>query len=1183
MKQIIAAAQKSLSERIRLYGVPRAVDSQFLAELARDSSQPIVHFARDDSRLGEIVDGLAWFAPELQVIVYPAWDCLPYDRVSPRSHLVVERLAALRQIKAMAADRPVIVLTTVAAALQRLVPPAELPEPFELLVGSRIGLAAVVTLLSEQHFHRVATVREAGEFAVRGGLIDVFPPSLDQPVRIDFFGDQIESIKQFDTGTQLSQQPLERLTIGTVTELVLNEASIARFRSGYRAAFGAELQGDVLYEAISSGQTYPGMDHWLPLFYDGLAKLFDYLPANQGYFIFDSDSDAAVDLRLEQVQEYYQARLDYRKAASRAAAKKRDSARDRATDSDGLVAPYSPLPPASLYLDRAEWQQSLRGRKQIQIDSLPPPWETPPDGGSFDLGGRQGLDFAAVRADPSVNLYEQVVRDLARAATAITPPQRLVIAADSAGSAERLKTLLQQHGMANLTPAASWAEVLALPPETPALVVLPLDHGFVYDQIRLVSEGDILGEKIARRPKKRQSKNFIPDLTSLSPGDLVVHIDHGIGRYDGLVTLEISDAPHDCLRVVYADNDRLFVPVENIEVLSRYGSEDAAVALDRLGGAGWVNRRSRVKQKIRELADKLMQIAALRAIKTVEVMVPPEGLYDEFIAKFPFVETEDQANAINDVLADLASGRPMDRLVCGDVGFGKTEVALRAAMVAALSGFQVAVAVPTTLLVRQHFKNFTARFAGLPVTLRQLSRLVTAKDAAETRAAMADGQVDIVIGTHALLAKSVSFKRLGLVIVDEEQHFGVAQKERLKELAANVHLLTLTATPIPRTLHMALSGVRDMSLIATPPIDRLAVRSFVMPYDPVVIREAILREKFRGGQCFFVCPRIEDLDGMAEKLRELVPEARLVMAHGQLAATAIEERMQAFCDGQYDILLSTQIVESGLDIPTANTIFIHRADRFGLAQLYQLRGRVGRAKQRGYAYLTIPANRIAVSAERRLAVMQTLDQLGAGFQVASFDLDQRGAGNLLGEEQSGQVREVGIELYQKLLEEAVEAARNAGVTSAMLTAEDQWSPQLTLGMAVLIPEEFVADLSVRLGLYRRLGSLDSSQQVAEFTIEMIDRFGSLPPEFKNLLRTIEAKILCRRFNIEKIDAGPKGAVVSFKGNKPADVDRLFDIVRRNPLQLKLRPDQKLVYGIDMASPELRIAAVEKLLGLLTAG
>jgi transcription-repair coupling factor (superfamily II helicase) len=552
----------------------------------------------------------------------------------------------------------------------------------------------------------------------------------------------------------------------------------------------------------------------------------------------------------------------------------------------------------------------------------------------------------------------------------------------------------------------------------------------------------------------------------------------------------------------------------------------------------------------------------------------PEGIYDEFCARFPYVETDDQGRAIEEVLDDLTSGRPMDRLICGDVGFGKTEVALRAAFVAVMAGFQVAVITPTTLLCRQHYRTFSERFAGLPVRIKQLSRLVTGKDAAEVKAGIKSGTVDIVVGTHALLGKGIEFRSLGLLIVDEEQHFGVAQKERLKELRSDVHVLTLTATPIPRTLQMALSGVREMSLIATPPVDRLAVRTFVLPYDPVILREAILREHYRGGQSFYICPRIEDLDKVAGRLRELVPEIKFVMAHGQMPARQLEQAMTAFYDRQYDLLLSTSIVESGLDIPTANTIVIHRAHMFGLAQLYQLRGRIGRSKQRGYAYLTLPADRVlSPVAEKRLQVMQTLDTLGAGFTLASHDLDIRGAGNLLGEEQSGHIREVGIELYQHMLEEAVQEARGA----ARAVAAESWTPQINLGMPVLIPESYVADLGVRLGLYRRIAALLDRAEIDAFAAEMIDRFGPLPAEVENLLQIIAMKRLCRDAGIDKVEAGPKGAVLSFRDNKFAKPENLIAFIGKRQAVISLRPDHKLVYRQTWDNAKTRVAGVHKLM------
>jgi transcription-repair coupling factor (superfamily II helicase) len=757
--------------------------------------------------------------------------------------------------------------------------------------------------------------------------------------------------------------------------------------------------------------------------------------------------------------------------------------------------------------------------------------------------------------------------------------RRTLVAAYSEGSRERLGGLLRDHGVENAVPVPDWATAQRLPPASVGLIVLGLEKGFSTASLSVLSEQDILGDRLVRAAKRRvRPENFLTEAATLSAGDLVVHVDHGIGRFDGLVTLAVAGAPHDCLRLIYADNDKLFVPVENIDTLSRYGSEEAGAQLDKLGGVGWQARKARVRQRITEIADKLIQVAAQRTMREGERMVPPEGLYDEFCARFPYPETDDQAKAIEDSIADLASGKPMDRLVCGDVGFGKTEVALRTAFVAAMAGAQVAVVVPTTLLCRQHHRNFVKRFEGFPLRIAQLSRLVSAKDAADVRADLAAGKIDIVIGTTAVLAKTIAFKDLGLLIVDEEQHFGVKQKERLKELKANVHVLTLTATPIPRTLQMALAGVRDMSIIASPPIDRLAVRTFVLPYDPLVVREAIMRERFRGGQTFYVCPRIEDLGMLRERLQKLVPECKVVSAHGRLSPTEIESAMTSFVDGGYDILLSTNIIESGLDIPTVNTIIVHRADMFGLAQLYQLRGRVGRAKLRAYGYLTVPGERLLTQdAQKRLEVMQTLDNLGAGFQLASYDLDIRGAGNLLGEEQSGHVREVGIELYQHMLEEAVRAARESGA-DVTVAAADEWSPQINLGMPVLIPETYVEDLAVRLGLYRRLAQLGEPAEIEGFAAELIDRFGKLPAEVKNLLEVVAIKRLCRQAGVDRIEAGPKGAVLGFRENKFARPEKLIAFITRHQESWKLRPDHKLVFRSAWDEPPQRVKGVQAVLG-----
>jgi transcription-repair coupling factor (superfamily II helicase) len=755
--------------------------------------------------------------------------------------------------------------------------------------------------------------------------------------------------------------------------------------------------------------------------------------------------------------------------------------------------------------------------------------------------------------------------------------KRVLVASWSEGSAERMGGVLADHGVDAIRRVTDWPDARKLHESAVGISVLPIEHGFEAPDFAVVAEQDILGDRMVRQTRQRRAQNFLQEASSLAPGDLVTHIEHGVGRYLGLKTIDAAGAPHDCLELQY-DGGKLFLPVENIELLTRYGADEGTAQLDRLGGAGWQTRKARMKERVREMAAELIRIAAARELKSLGAVDPPAHVYDEFCARFPYQETEDQEKAIADVIEDLAKGRPMDRLVCGDVGFGKTEVALRAAFVMAMSGQQVAVVVPTTLLARQHFRTFSERFAGFPVKLRQLSRFVDAKDARETKAGLASGDIDIVIGTHALLSKSITFGNLGLVIVDEEQHFGVGHKERLKALKADVHVLTLTATPIPRTLQLALSGVRDLSLITTPPIDRLAVRTFVTPFDPLVVREALLREHYRGGQSFYVAPRIADLREAEEFLKATVPEVKIAVGHGQMAAHTLEDVMTAFYDRRVDVLISTNIVESGLDIPSANTMIVHRADMFGLSQLYQLRGRIGRGKQRAYAYLTTPADRkLTETAERRLQVLQSLDQLGAGFSVASHDLDIRGAGNLLGEEQSGHVREVGIELYQEMLEEAVAQMRSG---EQAVEIADQWSPQINIGASVLIPEDYVPDLNVRMALYRRLAGIETRTEIERFAAELIDRFGKLPEEVQHLFEIVAIKQLCRTAQVEKIDAGPKGGTISFRNNAFPNPLGLVKLISSHSGTMKVRPDQKVVVTRDWPTPESRLKGAQALLGQL---
>jgi len=1154
------AQRLSPGRPLLLSGIADGAEGLVLADLARSiaagSAAPAISLAvicRDGPRMAMLARSLSFFAPDIEVLEFPAWDCLPYDRVSPHGGVVAQRMMALARLaRVKGRERPAIVLTTVNAILQR-VPPRETlgRQSLAAAPGNLLAMSGVIQWLELNGFSRAATVREAGDYAIRGGIVDLFAPGMDAPVRLDFFGDTLESIRSFDPETQRTTEELRRLDLVPMAEFQLTTDTIRLFRTGYVAAFGAAGPDDMLYEAVSEGRRAAGIEHWLPLFHRQLETLFDYLEATP--VAIEPLAEEAAHERLAQIADYYQARKE-------------------ALDQAGGGAPYKPLPPDRLYLAEAEWRERLDRSALARLTQF-----ATPEAGSdtIEIGARAGHNFAAERNEANTNVFDAVRNH-------VEPLQaggkRVVIAMWSEGSRERMAHVLAEHGLLNLATVASWPRALALPRSQIALAVLGIDSGFETADTAIITEEDILGERLVRpRRQSKRAENFIAEATSLAAGDVVVHVDHGIGRFVGLRAIEAAGAPHDCLEIHYAGGDKLFLPVENIELLSRYGSEDAGVELDRLGSSAWQARRSRMKNRIREIAGELIKVAAERQLREAPVLAVETGLYDEFCASFPYDETDDQQAAIAAVLADLGSGRPMDRLICGDVGFGKTEVALRAAFVAAMNGKQVAVVVPTTLLARQHMKTFSDRLRGYPVNIAQASRLVSAAELARVKKGLAEGQIDIVIGTHALLGKAIKFKDIGLIVVDEEQHFGVAHKEKLKQLRAEVHVLTLTATPIPRTLQLALSGVRDMSIIATPPVDRLAVRTFVSPFDPIVVREALLRERYRGGQCFYVCPRIEDLAEAKAFLDKNVPEVRVAVAHGQMPSTVLEDVMSAFYDGKFDVLLSTTIIESGLDIPTANTLIVHRADMFGLSQIYQLRGRVGRAKLRAYALLTLPANRkITPQAERRLKVLQSLDTLGAGFQLASHDLDIRGAGNLLGDEQSGHIKEVGFELYQQMLEEAVMSLK-AGISAPVA---DKWSPQITIGTAVLIPEDYVADLPVRLALYRRLAEIEDDREIEGFAAELVDRFGPLPEEVEHLLQVVAIKALCRRANVERIEVGPKGAVLSFRDNIFNNPEGLIAYIAKHPEGARVRPDMKVVFFDEWETPPARLKGTAGILRTL---
>ncbi|MBV9430436.1 MAG: transcription-repair coupling factor [Hyphomicrobiales bacterium] len=1147
-------------DHLRLVNAPDGFDALAVAEFAYRLSREqaaravtLVHLARDGQRCQRLADALGFVAPGLDIVVLPAWDCQPYDRVSPNAAIAADRMLALARLATGQAtpERPRILLTTVNAILQRVPTRATISrDSFSARPGNALDLNGLAGWLESNGYLRAGMVRDVGDYAVRGGILDLWPSTHSEPVRLDFFGDTLESIRSFDAQTQRSTGQLHSLDLVPLSEVRLTSESIKRFRTAYVTHFGNPGPDDALYEAVSEGRRYPGLEHWLPLFHEGLDTVFDF--TGDAPLVIDHLANEAAHERIAQI-------LDYQR--SRASALEMDAAGG---------APYRPLPADALYVSEDELRERLAKLGTVTFS----PFSQGGDeaSGVFDAQAHKGRDFAPERADPSANVFDSVI---AHARKLRAEGRSVLIVGWSEGSRERLETILADHGLTKLRPVSDFAAACALADHEIGIGVWGLEEGFETANVAVIGEQDILGDRLVRSSRRsRKAKDVISEASALTAGDIVVHVDHGIGRFVGLATIQAMGAPHACLELHYAGGDKLFLPVENIELLSRYGSEDAEAQLDKLGGLAWQSRKARLKQRIREMAGKLIDIAAARALKEAPVIVRPEGLASEFEARFPYQETDDQLAAIEAVTEDLGAGKPMDRLICGDVGFGKTEVALRAAFAVAMAGLQAAIVVPTTLLARQHYATFKERFAGLPLKIAQASRFVGSSELKAVKLGVADGTIDIVIGTHALLGKSMRFKRLGLVVIDEEQHFGVAHKERLKELRAEVHVLTLSATPIPRTLQLALTGVRELSIIATPPIDRLAVRSFVSPFDPLTIREALLRERYRGGQSFYVCPHIEDIAEIRAFLDEQLPELKVAVAHGQIAAGQLEDVMSAFYDGKYDVLLSTAIVESGLDIPRANTLIVHRADQFGLAQLYQLRGRVGRSKTRAYALFTIPPKRkLTQSAERRLKVLQSLDTLGAGFQLASHDLDIRGAGNLLGEEQSGHIKEVGYELYQHMLEEAV-ASLKSGVPEAQ---EDTWSPTIQLGTPVMIPESYVADLDVRLSLYRELSLLAADEDVNAARADLRDRFGPLPSEVDRLLDVIAIKTLCRRANVERVEAGPKGIIIAFRNNEAPNPEGLISYIAEQGSFAKVRPDMRIVFLGEYEDSKRRLAQVNRLL------
>jgi transcription-repair coupling factor (superfamily II helicase) len=1131
----------------QLYGSAAALH---LVLAARQAKAPLLVVADDARSAGRLENELRFFAGEgFPIATFPDWETLPYDLFSPHPDIVSRRLQLLSTLPRQQKGILIVDLVTL---LQRLPPQSYIDaHAFALQVGDRLNLEEFRTRLTAAGYVHVSQVMTPGEFAVRGSLLDLFPMGSPQPYRIDLFDEEVETLRTFDPETQRSGDKVQSLRLLPAREFPLTAEGIQYFKRRFRTRFEGDLTQMTIYRDIGEGTPPAGIEYYLPLFFEQTASLFDYLP---------SHTLVAVETDLPAFAEQAWSDIESRYA-------------QRSHDSSRPI-----LKPEEVFTPPAELQQRLRTFGVIEISRV----ETDP------LTHDPSVPFKNYRTRQPPQLRIDLRQDdPARPLLAFFREfsGRVLIAAESAGRREMLLDMLrnQQIEPRVMTEWAGFVDSKA----TLAITVSPISTGLVLEEppLALIAEEQLFGERARqerrRRRPERDPEKIIQDLGQLLPGAPVVHESYGVGRYRGLQTMEVGGLLNEFLVLEYADGDKLYVPVHSLDLVSRYtGSSAEQAPLHKLGTDAWDKAKRRAAQRVRDTAAELLDLYSQRAARKGEPLRCNELDLRAFEAGFPFEETPDQAQAIEQVIQDLGSDKPMDRVVCGDVGFGKTEVALRAAFVAVQAGKQVAVLVPTTLLAQQHYQSFADRFADWPVRVESLSRFRSKKDLDRVLAGLESGTIDIVVGTHRLLQAGVRFKRLGLVIIDEEHRFGVKDKERLKNLRAEVHVLTLTATPIPRTLNMALGGLRELSLITTPPAARLAIKTFVTPFDSATVREACLREIRRGGQVYYVHNSVETIERAARELAELVPEARIAIGHGQMRERELEQVMLDFYHQRCNVLVCTTIVESGIDVPTANTIIIDRADKFGLAQLHQLRGRVGRSHHQAYAYLlTPPRSAMTADAQKRLEAIESLEDLGAGFTLATHDLEIRGAGELLGEEQSGQIQEIGFALYLEMLERAVAALKSGKVPQ--LDAPLHQGPELNLHVAALFPEDYLPDVHTRLVLYKRIAAAPDADTLRELQVEMIDRFGLLPQAAKNVFRLAELKLRARALGVRKLDFGAGGGSVTFDKDARIDPGTLIRYVQANSHTHRFDGPTKLRITLSMETDEQRFNAAEELLEALS--
>ncbi|WP_278414240.1 transcription-repair coupling factor [Stutzerimonas kunmingensis] len=1118
--------------------LPGAALSLAIAEAASNAKRFTLLLTADSQSAERLQEELAFFAPQLPVLHFPDWETLPYDIFSPHQDIVSQRIAALYQLPELSHGVLVVPITT---ALHRLAPKRFLlGSSLVLDVGQKLDVEQMRLRLEAAGYRCVDTVYEHGEFAVRGALIDLFPMGSPLPYRIDLFDDEIETLRTFDPENQRSIDKVESIRLLPAREFPLKKEAVTGFRARFRERFDVDFRRCPIYQDLSTGITPAGIEYYLPLFYEETATLFDYLPEDSQVFSLPGIEQAAEQFWSDVRNRYEERRVD----------------------------PERPLlPPAELFMPVEDCFARLKLWPRVVASQQ-------------DVEPGIGRERFTAQALPELAIEAKASEPLGKLRRFLDEyAGRVLFTAESAG---RREVLLELLARLKLRPqeVEGWEEFLASQ-ERLAITIAPLDEGLQLDDVALVAESPLFGQRVMQRRRREKSRdggeNVIKNLTELREGSPVVHIDHGVGRYQGLVTLEIEGQAQEFLLLQYAEDAKLYVPVASLHLIARYtGSDDALAPLHRLGSETWQKAKRKAAEQVRDVAAELLDIYARRAAREGYAFKDPQVDYETFAAGFPFEETPDQQAAIDAVREDLLSAKPMDRLVCGDVGFGKTEVAMRAAFIAVHGGRQVGVLVPTTLLAQQHYNSFRDRFADWPVRVEVMSRFKSAKEVQSAIAELAEGKIDILIGTHKLLQDDVKFSNLGLVIIDEEHRFGVRQKEQLKALRSEVDILTLTATPIPRTLNMSIAGMRDLSIIATPPARRLSVRTFVMEQQNTVIKEALLRELLRGGQVYYLHNDVKTIEKCASELQALVPEARVAIGHGQMRERDLEQVMSDFYHKRFNVLVASTIIETGIDVPSANTIIIERADKFGLAQLHQLRGRVGRSHHQAYAYLLTPTRKAMTDdAQKRLEAIANAQDLGAGFVLATHDLEIRGAGELLGEGQSGQIQAVGFTLYMEMLERAVKAIRKGEQPN--LEQPLGGGPEINLRLAALIPEDYLPDVHARLILYKRIANAADEDGLKELQVEMIDRFGLLPEPTKNLVRLTLLKLQAEKLGITKIDAGPQGGRIEFSADTSVDPMVLIKLIQSQPNRYKFEGATLFKFQVPMERPEERFNTLEALL------